>query len=463
MARVKPLFDKSDYLRGRQTAVDPRNKGLIGVGGGLVYFRGSEARRGLDSVDADYVVFDEYDTLVHENIPDAERRVSGALSAGLIRRVGVPTVPDWGIARLYDQSDQRRWMVRCARCGHWQALDFEANVDKMTATIVCAQCARPLDVGVGEWIPTFPDRLVRGYHVTRLMAPRADIAAIVLAAERGAGFERQAFFNKDLGIPWAPEEGRLSRSVLAAAQSLGGFATAEVYSGDNLVTMGVDVASTRALHVRISENLPDGRRKGIFIGRADGFDELDTLMNRFRIQMAAIDHLPEGRLARAFAERFPGRVHLVAYNTTLHPRGPNLLTVDSDMRFATIRRLEVIDAMTEQFRLQKNLLPRNLPEEYFDHLQALVRVAERDPVGNQRTLYRSTGPDDYAHAEIYDVAAHLLWEHQQYVDAALRETSIPIDEVISFERSNASLYGETPEYHPGGREDLSAYGDDWHD
>ncbi len=117
-ARIKPVIDRSDYLRSRQRRIDPSNKGLIGVGTGLVYFRGSEARRGLDSVDADYVVFDEYDTLAHQNIPDAERRVTSPVSAGLIRRVGVPTVPDWGIARLYDESDQRRWHVRLGGVSH---------------------------------------------------------------------------------------------------------------------------------------------------------------------------------------------------------------------------------------------------------------------------------------------------------------------------------------------------------
>lgn len=74
-ARIKPVLDRSDYLRERRSRVDPNNKGLVGLGPGLVYFRGSQSRRGLDSVDADYVVFDEYDTLAHENIPDAERRV----------------------------------------------------------------------------------------------------------------------------------------------------------------------------------------------------------------------------------------------------------------------------------------------------------------------------------------------------------------------------------------------------
>lgn len=68
-ARIKPVIDRSDYLRSRQRRTAPSNKGLIGVGTGVVYFRGSEARRGLDSVDADYVVFDEMTRLRTKTSP----------------------------------------------------------------------------------------------------------------------------------------------------------------------------------------------------------------------------------------------------------------------------------------------------------------------------------------------------------------------------------------------------------
>lgn len=44
-ARIKPLLDVSAYLRRHQRPTDPSNKGLIGLGGGLVYFRGSQSRR----------------------------------------------------------------------------------------------------------------------------------------------------------------------------------------------------------------------------------------------------------------------------------------------------------------------------------------------------------------------------------------------------------------------------------
>lgn len=448
-ARIKRVISGSPYLRSRRPADGPNARGLIALGGGLVYFRGSEAERGLDSIDADVLVFDEHNTLNQENIEDAERRITSPTSAGLIRRVGVPSVPGFGIAALYERSDQRRWHVRCEACTEWQFIDFFVNVDVARARIVCRGCRKPLDVARGEWVAAFPDRDVRGYHVSRLIAPNADLAGIIAASRKRAGFERERFFNKDLGVPYEPADGRLSLAVLQAAQSAGNFRTLGDYTGDGLVTMGVDVASTRDLHVRISEHLAGEVRRGIFIGTVDGFEDLDELMDRFGVHLAAIDHLPEGRLARAFAARHPGRVYLVAYNTAAQPRGPTWIAVDDEMHFATMRRLETIDLMIAAFRAQLNLLPRDLPDEYFAHLRALARVVTSDEFGNQRVTYQATGADDFAQAEAYDVVASVLWEHRQLVGEAHRQLVVPLDDILDFRRSSLGDYSADDVYSEG--------------
>ena len=69
-------------------------------------------------------------------------------------------------------------------------------------------------MGTGEWVAEYPDRDVRGYHATRLIAPLASIERIVKASKLRASYEKQVFFNKDLGLPYAPEEGRLSKEAL---------------------------------------------------------------------------------------------------------------------------------------------------------------------------------------------------------------------------------------------------------
>jgi hypothetical protein len=453
-ARVKPVIDGSDYLRQRVLPDDPASKGLKKVGMGFCYFRGSESKRKLDSVDADHIVFDENDTLAQENLGDAERRVSGPLSKGLIRRVGVPSVPAFGIAKFFEDSDQRRWTVRCESCGEWQAPTFFENVDQARCLLVCRRCTAALDVVKGEWVAAYPDRAIRGYHVTRLIAPTASLADIVQASRKRSPYERQVFFNKDLGEPYAPAEGRLSRDALAAAQSAGGgYVLAPGYVGGDLVTMGVDVASTRALNVRISQHLQGERKRALWLGEVRDFDELAALMDRFSVRIACVDHLPEGRLARAFAERFPGRVYLCAFETSPVRKDAQVLKVSEEMRFCTVRRTELMDATAELIRAQRNLLPLDLPQGYAEALQSPVRVVDKDALGRVTVAYRSTGPDDWFFAEAFDVVATALWEYRMLRGEQQQTMLTPLEEMLEFKRSDLSWESEQDEYSPGGREE----------
>lgn len=447
-ARIKPVIENSSYLSGRVSPEDPSNKGLRKVGLGLLYFRGSETKRGLDTADVDALVMDEYDTLNQENIPDAERRLSGITSANLLRRVGVPSIPNWGIAKMYEDSDKRQWLAKCEHCGEWQTPTFLDNVDQFQEILVCRDCHKKLNVANGHWVAQHPDRDTRGYHLTRLIAPGANLHDIIVASKQRLPHQRQTFFNKDLGEPFAPEEGRLSRQAISAC--VREFSQEMGYVGNNLVTMGIDVASTRALNVRISEHIDDVRRKALLLKEVENFDDLALLMDRFQVNMACIDHLPEGRLARSFAERFAGRVMIVSYNTNPSPKDDKVLQVNEESRMVSARRVEAMDATAEQFRQQHNLLPADLPHGYVDALQAPVRVVQEDELGRKTVSYRSMGQDDWFHAEVYDLIASEMFLWRSTVEHARKEELSTLDDHLEFQRSGLGDYQAESEYEPGG-------------
>lgn len=453
-ARVRPIILASDYLQSRIPGVHVQNKGLKQIGLGFVNFRGSESKDDLDSVDADVLALDEYDRLVAANIPDAERRIANS-TKGLLRRVGNPTIPEYGISKLYDRSDRREWMVKCARCNEHQVLDFWENVDQVRGLVMCAKCAKPLDVTEGQWVAEFPDRDVRGYHLSRLMVPETNLDAVIAASRATEVFRKQTFFNKDLGLEWAPEEGRLSPKAVAAAQRE--FTMTDSYAGDNLVTMGVDVASARALNVRVSEHLSENTKKALWIGtvgdESDGFgafESLARLMDRFGVKMCVIDNLPETRMSLAFASRFHGRVYLCYYAQ----RQKDVLAVDDEQMRVSVRRTEAIDATTEMVRQQRNMLPLDLPDDYVSQMGGEVRVQEEDEMGKVTVAYRKVGPSDYLHAEVYDlVATECFWVRQQVEDSQRQELR-PLDDYLDFQRAS-----QDPDevYRPGPEEDLGQY------
>lgn len=452
-ARIKAAISASPYLRKRTSSSETANKGLRRVGAGWLYLRGSESKDDLDSVDADVLCLDEYDTLKQANIPDAERRISGAEN-GLIRRVGVPSIPGFGIDLLYQRTDQRQWTVKCGHCGEWQPLTFKDNVDLARKARVCRKChgeLSPDDIGAGEWVATYPDRDVRGYHLPRLIVPSLDLSDIIEAAEKTKPYEVQVHHNKDLAEAYAPEEGRLSDAAIEAAERPEISRESDRVPSCDCVTMGVDVGSVKDLNVRVSavtfmeSGLP--RRICLYMGAVDSFQAVENLIDRYGVNMAVIDHEPDGRSARATAERYPGRVYLGHFIT---PRSQTVLKIDDEMRKVGVKRTELLDATFDGIRQQRNLLPKDRPPGWDKQMQALNRQTVETGDGGVRGEYVSVAQDDYAFAEAYDTLALQVYTWQAGVAEAELAQTFTADDVYDFDRTDLSRieHDYMPDYLP---------------
>lgn len=446
--RVGPLLQRG-YLSTRVGSVNNVNQRQIGLG--WVHFRGAAEAVNLESIPADVLAMDEYDSLEQKNIGIAEQRVTGPLSEGLIRRVGVPSIPGFGISRLYEKTTQHVWMVKCSACNEQQPMvgieTYAANVDEESRKLVCRKCRKPLDVLDGQWVATWPDRPTLGYWFTKFILPGIDISRIIENHHKTLPADIQTHFNRDLGEEYAPAEGRLSRDAILACTRPGEIHQEEGRTSFNLKTMGVDVASARACTVRVSEHLSDTTKRSLFIGDVSAFeagaeewvgamaDKLAEVAERFGVNMVAIDHLPEPRLAETLAARLPGRVFLVAYNTADQPpKSGEIWNVDAETRRVVVHRTSAIDATLEMFRLQRNLIPdlEELPPDYADQLGAVVRIVERDEKDKVKVYYRSIGPDDRAQAEVYDLMATEVFHHMAGIGAlaeAARSPEPVVDEL----------------------------------
>ena len=411
MARIKPAIQLSPELAKLCDRVD--NVGLKKIGKGYLYCRGSEAVEQIISVDADAIGFDEYDFMTPANMDIAEKRIGGS-ELKIIRRVSTPTYPDFGIDTAYRSGDQREWHIKCDHCGEWQVLDFFKNVEVTMANrenpegrVVCVKCKKPIDrLMPGEWVAAYPDNDHHTYHISKLMSSRSTIAELIKASLKTDSQSIQIFHNYDLGKAFEPKGGRLSREAIAACRREAVQLT-DSYGGSNPVTMGVDVGSV--LHVRISEHLPTGEKKALWIGTremTDGMTELDPLMDAYKVRIAIIDELPETASARAFCDKFEGRAFMCRYaGETQKER----IVVDEDKSLVTVKRTEMLDVTFNRFRTQMNLLPMSALDiddgDYLAQLKNTMRVVEKDTKGIPRPRYIDSGPDHYAHAENYDEVA----------------------------------------------------------
>lgn len=461
--RIRPVIRNSIHLLERIPAAAVDNVGQRQIGAGWLYCRGTN--KPIESIDADVVVFDEIDYSDPENIEASERRVTGPNSAGLLRRVGVPTFPGFGVSAAYAASDQRVWSVKCGACGEWNPMRgaeaFAANVDTERLAIVCRKCRKRLEVqAAGEWVAAYPDRDARGYHLPKLIVPGVRLDQLVANSRKTRPDQRQAFYNRDLGEPYAPAEHRLSIDQVRACVDEHLRPMPSLRS-DRFVCAGIDVASTRGLNVVVEEMLDQhntGRR--VFVGEIEdgpegtAFEQLLALMDRYGVRMACIDRAPERRFSEAFAAACPGRVFLAGYFTP-QPGArvdPMPWIVDDESHAVTLWRTLAIEATLERFRRGAVRLPPldTLPADYPAHLGAVVRQNIELAGGQVRADYRSLGPDDYLHAEVYCLAAvELVWR-QIGLSRVLGQPLVPLLEPgVDFEPSNLGGHDDKSSYRLG--------------
>jgi hypothetical protein len=205
------------------------------------------------------------------------------------------------------------------------------------------------------------------------------------------------------------------------------------------------------LHLADDAGNPTYRKQALWIGEVEdgpegkAFAQLALLMNRFGVHLAAIDALPETRMAREFQTRFWGRVFLIHLSGTQK----DALKIDWDQQEATAGRTVSMDATVELFRRQMNYLPQDLPDGYVSHLTANIRrVLVKEGTNEQRVVWEPTRPDDYAMAELFDMLANELWWAKTQVEAGSQETLTPLDEMVEFQRSGVTDLTDD-EWRPG--------------
>ncbi|MEX0755690.1 MAG: terminase gpA endonuclease subunit [Actinomycetota bacterium] len=406
-SRVAPAIDGSPYLAER-FAGGTANKGLKRVGNAWLYFRGSVSEKKALSIPADILVLDEYDRLDQRNVPKFRKRLGSPKSLKLERRFSNPSIPEMGIHALYLDSDQREWLVRCAKCRHERPVHYEQDDDEhyvheKRELRVCGKCARALPaeaIATGRWVAATPHVPRHGYQISKLIVPTQGMAELVKEHAATDEDSLQAHYNFDLGLPYSPKGGSLSSELVRACQR--NYLTPDKYTGPDWVTAGVDVG--RVLHVRISRWMSSGRAAPLFIGSIRGFNDLAELWERFGVNFGLIDERPEERAAREFANDHPGRVMLARWSGG---EQKDDIVVDEKHRIVTARRTWACDQTVAAFASQMRLLPKIVTPTYVPQVTAVFRTMQETMKGTLEARYMSMRADHFFFAETYDLLAKL--------------------------------------------------------
>jgi len=263
------MFATSPALRGRlsEGARDPNNTIMLRqFPGGILACAWAGSAASLASRPIRVVLGDELDRWPDSTGRDGDPWAQATQRASnfhnrKILAVSTPTIESFSaIARLYEDSDQRRYHVPCPRCGIYQVLEWSGVIYKNAAGDVdldqvhyrCAECKdrieereKPEMLAAGEW-KSEREHQHRGYQISALYSPwvhwRELVAEWLKAHADRNKRGLQEFVNLRLGETWTEQGERITVEALEKNRE---EYLAEVPDGVLLLTAGVDVQDNR--------------------------------------------------------------------------------------------------------------------------------------------------------------------------------------------------------------------------
>lgn len=439
-SRINPVVNGSQYVKDRILDVDsvrvkqfskhPPQKGVAQIGVSTVYFNGAQTEKDATTVDADMLVHDEEDRANPQIIEQYQSRLDHSKFKWKIR-LSTPTRPGFGVSKGYDQSDRRKWLIRCSACNKefpmgddittWdrnlEPKTWEEVEHGYTAKFVCHYCGAEITDEQrinGRWVAERDNpALPHGYLLSQLTAPWVS-AADVLRKRSSFNFEGD-FYNLVLGLPFLAGANVMSREAILEHM------TGETEMVGEGYFMGVDIG--KSIDVVIGKWAEGGIPQTVRILSVTDWKELDQLMYQYAIISCVVDALPEERDAKEFQERWnaPGmlRVWRCVYRgvSTSSAQREVLWRDDNDTvtPIVSAPRDEILTRSSNEL-LARRRLPRfdgsDFHEKYLDHHKNSKKVPVfKEGQEAERVIdyyeWVADGPDHFFHAGTYEMLARM--------------------------------------------------------
>ena len=424
---VKNRFDKSisntyyyKILERETRIIEGKNKidsiFLKDIGGGTISFVGSYSSAGFTEFPADVYIIDEVDECNQENIQMGYERLS-ASEYRYTRKVGNPTIPEFGIDYEFNLSDQKHWYIKCGNgaCKHTFTPDFFQHIVRQVddddyiirdknysrepdqdINLICDKCGRPVyRFKDGEW-NKHRESEISGRYISKLFSANTTIKEMVDRFNKGLTNPTimQRFYNGDLGLAYIGKGAKITEKMIN--DCIRGYKE-KTYS-KNPCFAGVDVGSV--FNVTIAEEF-QGKLKLIAILELTEEKQIIDLFSRYNIKVMVIDSRPELRLVRRLKAQ-KKQIWSCGYLTDNIKDSIDLIT-----RNINTDRTTIMDGVKEDIQLENMLFPENVRvnENFIKQLCAPVRFfkeSKTDPTKEGRYIWlEGSKQDHFFHSLVY--------------------------------------------------------------
>lgn len=352
------------------------------VGTSQIYFRGTWTERAAIAIPADLYISDETDRSKQEVVAQYQSRLQHS-KYGWRWYFSNPSAPGVGVDKVWQESDQKHWFVKCSGC----TLEQFITMDNVQGTIFgCTKCGKELDRTIGRWRKKYKDREISGYWISLLMAPWVSATDVLKKKQE---FTEEQFTNFVLGQPYVGRGNILTKALLY--QNLVDATNPQ----DARPIIGVDTGQTIWYTI--------GNKYGIyFYGQCEDYSELEKLMVRYPKAVMVIDQGGDIIGPRKLREKYQGRVFLCYF--VGNRNNDEIVKWDDDKGTVTVDRDRMIQLVVDEFSEKRIPLWGTEAEwhDYWLHWSRLYRTSVENALGVAKFHWeKSSTPCDYPFATVY--------------------------------------------------------------
>lgn len=362
-------------------------------GDNTIYYQGSWTERAALMITAKKLVVDEYDRCKPQIVEQYDSRLQSVANPKKAF-FSNPSIPDFGIDKLYKLSDQKKWHITHV-CGQTFVMG-ENCINYDLQIYQCPFCQGEIsdeERRKGEWLPTAEGKW-SGYWIPLWIAPWMSAAKI---AEYKREKTAEYFANFVAGLPYVGGGNKVSAQTIIKCLS------AETNDQEGRVIIGLDTGLP--IHYVLAN------KKGFFhygvlsdpsTGK-DPYEEVEDLMRRFTNSVVIADQGGDLIGIRKLQAKYPGRVFLVWYRSDRKTQ--EIIQWGKDMEYGKVvadrnRLIQLfIDEMNDK-RVTFNGTEADW-HDYTIHWMNIYRTWEENGLGVKEFKWERQGPDHFVHASVY--------------------------------------------------------------
>lgn len=391
--KVNPIIELNPAIK--KLNVGASSEGLKQYGDNFVFYRGAQAESQAINITADVLLIDEYDRSNQRVVEMFASRLD-ASPYKWRRYFSNPSAIGFGVDGLYNQSDQRHWMVTCSHCGYASYMEFEQNKEEVSHFLdtdkiiyACGKCKLEIydkDRINGKWVAKYPDREWHGYWFSQLMAPWITAKEVL---EKQQQSTTEFFYNFVLGKAYTPTDLIVNREAILRA-------TKQMIVPKTRVAIGVDNGATKHWVAATPQGIFD-------YGKTTDWRDIEKLKLMYNATMV-IDALPDFTIPKRLVEKYKGSVFINYYKQDTKNLGTVRWGENKDYGVVYSDRTKIMDLVASEISEQKlmfRIAPQEM-DEYIKHWENTFRTLEADEkTGAEKGSWVHQGPDHFAHASIY--------------------------------------------------------------